>query len=169
MTLKNKLILVLLSYCLTILSACGVYSFTGAAIQGKTINVHFIDNNARTIVPSLSQIFTERLRQRIISQSSLSQSNSEKTDYDISGAITSYDVTVAAISGAEISSKNRLTIVVTIDFQNRLNEKANFVSTFTRFADFSSDQNIQNIETKLITQISNELADDIFNKAFVNW
>ena len=150
-------------------TSCGVYSFTGAAIEGRTINVHFIENNARTVVPSLSATLTEKLRQRILSQSSLSQVNNDMTDYDVSGAINGYDVTVASVTGKETSLLNRLTITVSITFKNKLNEKANFVQSFSRFADFSSDQNIQNVEVKLISEISDQLADDIFNKAFVNW
>jgi hypothetical protein len=95
--------------------------------------------------------------------------NSEKTDYDLSGTITGYEVSVASVSGNETSVQNRLTITLSIDFKNRQNEKANFVQTFTRFKDFSSSQNIQNIENALITEIAEQLADDIFNKAFVNW
>lgn len=168
MILRNKISLLLGLFILS-LSSCGVYSFTGAAIEGKTINIHYIDNNARTIVPSLSSTLTEKVRQKILSQSSLSQVNNDKTDYDLSGSITSYDVTVAAVNNAESSSKNRLTITVSIDFKNKVNEKANFVSSFTRFADFDPSQNLQNVETKLIAEIADQLADDIFNKAFVNW
>ncbi len=150
-------------------SACGVYSFTGAAIEGKTINVHYIENTARNVVPTLSPTLTEKIRQRILSQSSLTQLNNDNADYDLSGSITGYDVTVAAIAGNETSSKNRLTITISVQFKNRKNEKANFVQSFTRFRDFGADQNIQSIELGLITDISGELADDIFNKAFVNW
>lgn len=169
MILKNNIALIVILLTFWGMSACKVYSFTGAAIEGKTINIHFIENNARTVVPSLSSAFTEKLRQRVLSQSSLAQVNSEQVDYDISGEITAYDVSVAAITGNETSSKNRLTITVNIDFKNKLNEKANFNQSFSRFADFSSAQNIQTVENQLIATISDQLADDIFNKAFVNW
>ncbi|MBL7772082.1 MAG: hypothetical protein JNM95_04385 [Chitinophagaceae bacterium] len=151
------------------LQSCHVYSFTGAAIEGKTINIHLIENKAPLNVPTLSPTFTQKLRQRIISQSSLSQLNSETTDYVIEGYITNYDISVAAISGTETTSKNRLTIGVHIDFKNMKNEKANFSQNFSRFADFNADQNLQAIENNLINDISDQLADDIFNKAFVNW
>lgn len=163
------LYIVILCYAIANLQSCKVYSFTGAAIEGKTINIHFIENKARNIVPSLSASFTEKLRQRILSQTSLSQINSDETDYDLKGEITDYSVTVASITGTETSSKNRLTITVNIQFINRKNEKANFTQSFSRFADFNATQNIQTIETSLITTISDQLADDIFNKAFVNW
>lgn len=168
--LAHRGIFLIACACTTLLiDSCGVYSFTGAAIEGKTINVHFIENKARNVVPSLSATFTEKLRQRILSQTSLSQINSESADYDLQGDITDYTVTVASISGTETSAKNRLTITVSIVFVNNKNEKGNFTQSFSRFADFNADQNIQSVENALIAAISDQLADDIFNKAFVNW
>jgi Lipopolysaccharide-assembly len=151
------------------LSACRFYSFTGAAIEGKTVNIHFIENNARIIAPSLSPTFTQKLRQRILNQSSLAQIDKETTDYDIAGNFTNYDISVTAIAGNETHATNRLTISVNINFKNKLNPKGDFTQTFTRFGDFSASQNLQSVESKLINDISELLADDIFNKCFVNW
>lgn len=163
---KNSLVFILLIF---ICSSCGIYSFTGAAIEGKTINIHFIENNARTIVPTLSATLTEKIRKKIFTQSSLSQVNAENTDYDLNGSITNYEVTVAAIQGQEQASKNRLSISIQIIFENRLDKNKSFSQTFTRFADFNSTQQISAIETSLINDIGEQLADDIYNKAFVNW
>lgn len=149
--------------------ACGVYSFTGAEIEGKTINVHFIENKAATIAPSLSATFTEKLRQHILSLSSLSMLNNDNADYKMSGYFTQYNVTVAAIGDLESSARNRLTITVHIEFENKKDTKKSFEQDFTRFADFESSQNFQTVEKALIEQISDQLKDDIFNKAFVNW
>ena len=163
---KNSLVFILVLF---IFSSCGIYSFTGAAIEGKTINIHFIENNARTIVPTLSATLTEKIRKKIFTQSSLSQVNAENTDYDLNGSITNYEVTVAAIQGQEQASKNRLSISIQIIFENRLDEKKNFTQTFSRFADFNASQNFQTVENALIEEISDQLKDDIFNRAFVNW
>lgn len=169
MTFKNYFTIILLSLIAVSYTACKVYSFTGASVEGKTINVHFIENKASVISPSLSPTFTEKLRQRILSQTSLSQLNNDKTDYDLQGEIIDYNVSVASIGGNDQSTKNRLTITVYIHFINRINEKQNFTQSFTRFADFNSSQNFQSAEQSLIATITEELADDIFNKAFVNW
>ncbi len=72
-------------------------------------------------------------------------------------------------TNVQVATKNRLTMSVQITFKNRLNEKANFSQTFTRFSDFDASQILQNVEPALIEDIGNQLADDIFNKAFVNW
>ena len=151
------------------LTGCGIYSFSGATIEGKTINIHQLDNRARNIVPSLSSNLTEKIRSRILSQTGLKPITGEDPDYDITGSITTYDVTVTGAQSVQVATKNRLTISVQITFKNKLNEKANFSQTFTRFSDFDASQVIQNVENALIEDIGGQLADDIFNKAFVNW
>jgi hypothetical protein len=148
---------------------CGLYSFTGAAIQGKTINIHALENRARNVVPTLSPTLSSKIRNRILSQTGLSPMNSATADYDLTGVITAYEVTVTALQSNQSASQNRLTISVAVNFKNRLDEKANFTQTFTRFADFPASRTLQSEESRLIESIGNELADDIFNKAFVNW
>ena len=120
-------------------------------------------------MPSLSATLTDKIRSRILSQTGLSPVNKDNADYDISGSITSYEVTVTGIQNTQVATKNRLTIGVQVIFKNRLNEKANFTQTFTRFSDFDASQTLQNVEGALIDDIGNQLSDDIFNKAFVNW
>lgn len=165
--LWKKLLLAILTC--TTFAGCGVYSFTGASIQGKTLNIHTLENRAQNVVPTLSATLTGKIRSRIISQTGLAPVNSETADYDISGAITTYQVTVTGVENTQQASQNRLTIGLQITFVNRLNEKAGFSQGFTRFADFPASQTVQAVEARLIEDIGNQLADDIFNKAFVNW
>ena len=164
-----KRIYLLLLPLLFIFTGCGVYSFSGATIEGKNLNIHQLDNKARNVEPSLSSSLTDMLRSRILSQTGLSPVNKDDADYDMSGAITSYEVTVTGATGVQVASKNRLTISVQITFKNRLNDKASFSQTFTRFSDFDASQILDNVKAALITDIGTQLADDIFNKAFVNW
>jgi hypothetical protein len=146
-----------------------VYSFTGASIAGKTLNMHVLENRARNVVPTLSPSLTSKIRSRILTQTGLAPVNTDNADYDISGTITAYEVTISGVQNTQTASQNRLTISVNINFKNKLDEKADFTQTFTRFADFPATQTIQSVETTLIEAIGNQLADDIFNKAFVNW
>ncbi len=128
-----------------------------------------LENRARNVVPSLSATLTDKIRSKILSQTGLSPNTSDNADYDISGNITTYEVTVTGVANVQTATKNRLTIGVQIIFKNKLNPKANFTQTFTRFSDFDASQTLQNVETALIEDIGNQLSDDIFNKAFVNW
>ncbi|MEZ5015670.1 MAG: LptE family protein [Flavipsychrobacter sp.] len=161
-------IYIILAFCITI-SGCGIYSFTGASIDGKTINIHTLENNARNVVPTLSPALTSKIRSRILSQTGLSPVNNNNADYDISGSITTYQVTVSGVQNTQTASLNRLTIGISVKFENRLDEKANFTQTFTKFADFPATQTLQSAEAGLIDEIGDLLATEIFNKAFVNW
>ncbi len=161
--------LLLLTVTLLLLAGCGVYSFSGATIEGKTINIHLLENKAQNVVPSLTATLTDKLRSRILSQTGLRSVTSDDADYDIKGAVTGYNVTVSAAQNVQTATKNRLTVSISVTFKNAKNDKASFTQTFARFSDFDASQNLQNIESTLIEDIGNQLADDIFNKAFVNW
>ena len=163
-----KLILtILLSIALT---SCGIYSFTGASIpiEAKTISVDYFSNKAATVQPSLSQVFTERLKDIFLEQTNLSLSENE-SDLSFSGYISKYKIKPMAIKANETAGKNRLTIAVKVIYNNSLDSENNFEHTFSRYRDFNSAQNISDIENTLIEEITNELAEDVFNKAFVNW
>ncbi len=157
---------VLLTVCI---SGCGVYSFSGATVEGKSIYFGVLENRARNIVPILSPALTDKIRNRILSQTGLAPQNTPEADYDLTGSITAYELTVSGVQNTQQASQNRLTINVEIVFKNRINEKAGFTQAFSRFADFPASQSLQAVETRLIDEIGTQLADDIFNKAFVNW
>jgi hypothetical protein len=150
-------------------SSCGVYSLSGASITGKTLRLQVLENRARYVSPTLNAALTEKIRSRILSQTGLAPVNTDDADYNLSGTITAYEVTVTGVQNTQTATQNRLTISVAIDFKNRIDTKASFNQTFTRFTDFSATQTLQSVEASLIDNIGSQLADDIFNKAFVNW
>lgn len=166
MGLKNLLLSIIV---MCSVAGCKVYSLSGATIEGKDINIRLLENKAQNVVPSLAATLTDKLRSRILSQTGLSPVNKDDADYDMSGAIVGYTVTVTGAQNVQTATKNRLTLSVKITFKNRKDEKADFTQTFTRFSDFDASQTLQNVQTALIEDIGNQLADDIFNKAFVNW
>jgi hypothetical protein len=165
----TRFLFIIIPFLLFGIAGCGVYSFTGANIEGKNINIRTFENRARNIVPTLSPSLTSKVRSRILSQTGLAPINSEEADYDLSAIITGYEITVSGVQNTQTASQNRLTITVDVTFKNRLNKKGNFKQNFTRFADFPANQTLQTVEAKLIEDIGTQLADDIFNKAFVNW
>ena len=152
------------------LASCGIYSFTGASIptEAKTISVDYFTNKAATVQPSLSQVFTERLKDMLLEQTNLSLIENEG-DLNFSGHISKYQIKPMAIKANETAGQNRLTIAVKVTYNNSLDSENNFEHTFIRYRDYDSAQNISDIENTLIEEITNELAEDVFNKAFVNW
>ena len=96
--------------------------------------------------------------------------NSEKHgDLRFEGSITGYSVTSVAIQGNETAALNRLTITVKVKFTNTKDDKLDYESSFSRYTDYESSQNLASIEDGLIAEINDQLTQDIFNKAVSNW
>jgi outer membrane lipopolysaccharide assembly protein LptE/RlpB len=165
--------LLLLSFILIFTSGCGVYSFTGASISPdvKTISINYFPNHAQYVQATLSQKFTDALRDKFASQTNLTLINSGG-DLVIEGAITGYDPTqpVAIQGGADqTASSYRLTVTVSVTFTNRKDEKQSFETSFSRYRDYERTLSLADVEEELLSKINEDLVQDIFNKAVVNW
>lgn len=143
---------------------------TGASISPeiKSVNIGYFTKTAALGPPSLPQTFTERLKQKFINETSLSVINTS-ADLTFQGTITGYTITPQAIQSNETAAKNRLSVTVSVKFVNTKDEKQNFETSFTRFADFPSSSSLASVEDALITEINEQLVNDIFNKAVINW
>jgi len=119
-------------------------------------------------MPTLSRSFTETLRDYFTTQTNLSLTD-RGGDLTLEGSITDYSAKPVAIQGNEVAAQTRLTITVKVKFTNRKNEKQNFETEFSRYSDFPSSQNLNAVQAQLIKEIDDQLVDDIFKKAVVNW
>ncbi len=172
MALSNKRGIILLAgvLLLAVIQGCGIYSFTGASIppEAKTVSIANFPNNAQLVQPSLSQVFTDALRDRFVAQTSLTLIP-RSGDLHFEGAITEYRTQPVAITGEQTAALNRLTITVRVKFVNKFDEKQNFESTFSRFEDYASNLSLSAVEEGLVSEITKALIDEIFNRAVVNW
>jgi hypothetical protein len=147
----------------------GGYSFTGASIgEAETIRVHHFPNRASVVNPTLSNTFTEALKDKFVQQTDLNLTNSN-ADMEFEGEITSYRITPQAIQGNQTAALNRLTVSVKVKFINRTDESQNFETSFSAYSEYESSKSLSNVETDLIEEIVEKLTEDIFNKAVVNW
>ena len=155
---------------LFIISSCGFYTFSVASISAeiKIIKIGYFINEAENFKVNLDRDITQKLTDFIIEQTDLSVNNNNY-EIEINGKIISYDISPISISSNDFANQNRLSISVNIDFKNYINEKENYNQKFTRYVDYKSDQNLEEIESELTDQILEEICIDIFNKTFVNW
>jgi len=168
--IRPYLVLCLVS-CFLILPSCKVnYSLSGASISPdtKTFNVKYFQKASALGPSSMSQDFTEKLKDKFLTQTTLKLADKEP-DLIFEGSISNYAVSPLSIQANETAANNRLTITVSVKFTNLKNEKQNFETTFSRFADYSSSQSLSAVEGTLVPEIMDQLIDDIFNKAFINW
>ena len=162
----------------SLFSSC-FYKLNQASIppEMKTIRIDYFENNAPLVVNTLSQYFTEQLKDRVRSQTRLSivQGDANAT---MAGNIIGYSIAPVSVQATNpntppIASASRLTITVNVTYTVNLNlpnheeKKLSFQSQFSRWADFTGD--ITSHQQALIQTITQQLTEDIFNKAFANW
>jgi len=151
--------------------ACKVsYTFTGASIAAdvKTFSVYYFPNRARLINPTLSMDITEKLKERLLKQTSLRE-QTENGDLVFEGQITEYEVRPMAIQKEDMAAQNRLTIGVKLKFTNNRDHEQDFERTFSAFEDFSSSLSLSDVESSIVPEILEKLMDDIFNATIANW
>lgn len=150
--------------------SCKVYSFTGANIPAGVGNfsVELFVNRANNGPASLPQVLTDRLKLKMQTEAGLKQT-AAGGDVQFSGVITSFFYTNEAPVAGAVSGLNKLTISIQVTYENTKDENDKWTETFTRFAQFSSAENISSVEDRLITEINNQLVDDIFQRALVKW
>ncbi|MFT3935146.1 MAG: LptE family protein [Chitinophagaceae bacterium] len=162
-----SLMLAVLAFCL---SGCLHYTMRESSIpkEVKTIRINFIENKARYVNPQLSPQLTDKLRQKVNNQTNRTLVQNDNADFDISGTITDYSFTTAAIADNK-SATNRLNVTVHVKLVSRVDDKLSKEEDVTRSFDFDANVSIQQAEAQLNTSIIQNLSDEIFNRLFSNW
>lgn len=153
------------------LSGCTIkYSFSGASIpeQARTLSVGYFRNRAPSVQPTLSSTFTDRLKEYLVNNSNLNLIDGF-ADLQFNGEITGYSVNPTSIQSDDKAAMNRLTITVQVRYINRFDSKSNFNQSFSRYRDYDATLSLSSVESGLIEEITEELVDDIYQRAFVNW
>lgn len=132
------------------------------------MSIQYFTNKAKIVEPTLSAVFTNALRDRFTSQTNLEMVE-KNGDIAIEGEITDYSTKPVAIQANQTAALNRLTITVNVRFSSRLEPAKDFETSFTQYVDYPSTDNYNSIKNDLIKKIVNDLTDNIFNKALVNW
>ncbi|MBK7679371.1 MAG: hypothetical protein IPJ29_08240 [Chitinophagaceae bacterium] len=150
-------------------TSCNIYKFNEATIPDsiKTVKVNQIENRAQYINPQLSQRLSDKLRQKIVGQTRLSQTNNDNADWEISCTIQQYSFSTSAISNQQAAT-NRLTVAIHIILNDR---KADEVKDYdvSRSFEFKGNQSFQQAEATLLEEMTRTLTDEIFNRLFSNW
>src|SRR5690242_20160588 len=134
-------------------TGCGIYKFNEAVVPDsiKTIKINFIENRAPYVNPTLSPRLTDKLRQKIVNQTRMSQTNNDNADWIISGNISSYGFSTSAISQQQVAS-NRLTVGVHITLNDQKTNKTTDYDVSRSF-EFAASQSIQQAEASLGDEI----------------
>lgn len=162
----SPLVLALFFLC----NGCKIYNFSGANIPPdvKTVSVENFVNESGLGPARLAQIFSEKLRDYMQTNSTL-RGVKNNGDLQFEGSIVGFVVGPAAPTGTEISALNRLTIRLKVKFTNTKTEAQSFEKEFSFFADYNQTESLASVENRLVDEISTQIVFDIFNAALSNW
>lgn len=98
-------------------------------------------------------------------------------DLELEGEIVRYDLTPLSVK--EVSNENigsqmraaetRLTMSVRIRYRNNVQEGKDKEETITAYRDFSNDKMLDDVQDQLIKELTEEIADQIFNATLSDW
>ena len=164
--------------CLAILEGCSIkFNLTGGTVDPRlqSLSVETFGNEAPIVVPFLAIEVTNQLQDRFLSQSRLSLTTGD-ADVQIRGRITNYAITPVAISTSSSSTQerftaaqNRLTISISVNFENTIDENESWEQSFSGFVDFNSELEFSSLERDLVDEILEQLTQDVFNKSIGKW
>lgn len=169
--ISNRPVLPVFLFILAMVAGCRIsYTFSGASLseEVKTISVQYFQNRASLVQPGLSQYFTDELTDKVKGQTN-KEMVSDYGDVNFEGEITDYRTVPQTVSGNATAAINRFTISIRVKFTNNFEPEYSYEQTFSRYEDYNSSLEFSSVEQELTEKIVEQLVEDIFNRAFVNW
>ena len=173
MSFKN-IILQLLCCIMTFTSITGCsisYKFNGASIdytKTKSIQISNFPIRSAYVWSPMEAIFNNQLTDMYGSQTRLTQVK-RNGDLKVEGEITQYQQRNKSVSADGYSSQPELSMSVNVRFTNTKNHDEDFERSFTATASYPTTQNLSSVQEELVTQMSKDLCEHIFNATFANW
>ena len=90
-------------------------------------------------------------------------------DLVINGEIVQYSQRNKSVSSNGTSTQTELSMTVNVKFTNKANHKEDFERQFTATQTYESTQSLTSVQEDLVTQMCEDLTDQIFNATVANW
>lgn len=148
----------------------GCYSFKGITIP-TDVNTFYVENFDLKIGTSPAAIevtIAEELRKKIREGSRLKATQVD-ADVEFIGAITRYGVEFAGATGDDQAALNKLTMAVSIDYIDNLDEERSYRKNYSQFTTFDASIDLGSVEESLIETLVDEITEQIFNDAYTDW
>lgn len=157
---------------LTALVSCSVsYKFNGSSIDynlTKTIQIADFPIRSSYVWGPMGPLFNNQLKDEFANHTRLTQVR-RNGDLKIEGEITQYSQRNKSVSAEGYSSQTELTMTVNVRFTNNKNHKEDFEKTFSASASYETTQSLASVQEELVTQMSKDICDQIFNACVANW
>ncbi|MCD8305844.1 MAG: LPS assembly lipoprotein LptE [Prevotella sp.] len=170
--LRNALCLLPFTGVLALCScAFSGYKFNGASIDyttTKTIQIADFPNRASYVWGPMASMFNNSLKDEFASHTKLTQVR-RNGDLVIDGEITQYSQRNKSVSSEGYSAQTELSMTVNVRFTNTKNQTENFEQQFTATSSYETTQSLTSVQEELVTEMIDDLVDQIFNATVANW
>ena len=157
---------------LMLLCACSVsYKFNGASIDySKTKSIQIADFPIRSsyVWGPMGPLFNNQLKDQFANHTRLQQVK-RNGDLKIEGEITQYQQRNKSVSAEGYYAQTELSMTVNVRFTNNVNHNEDFERQFTASATYETTKSLNSVQEELVTQMSKELCEQIFNATVANW
>ena len=171
-TMRSKWLGIIIWSVAMMLSACSVtYSFNGASIDyatTKTIQISDFPIRSNYVWGPMANIFNNQLKDQFANHTKLTQVR-RNGDLKIEGEITRYDQRNKSVSSEGYSQQTELSITVNVRFTNNKKHDEDFERTFTAQSSFDTTQSLNSVQEQLVTEMIQNICDQIFNATVANW
>ena len=116
----------------------------------------------------MQALFNNQLKDQFANHTRLIQVK-RNGDLKIEGEITQYTQRNKSVSAEGYSAQTELSMTVNVRFTNNVNHSEDFERQFTATSTYETTQSLNSVQEELVTQMSKELCDQIFNATVANW
>jgi len=152
--------------------SCSVsYKFNGSSIdytKTKTIQIADFPIRSSYVWGPMANIFNNELKDVFASHTKLQQVK-RNGDLKIEGEITQYQQRNKSVSAEGYSAQTELSMTVNVRFTNNVNHDEDFERQFTATSTYPTTQSLNSVQEELVTQMVEDLVDQIFNATVANW
>jgi hypothetical protein len=158
-----------------VLTSCWPYSVslrdTGSMPpEWKTFTVKTLENNAANAPLNLAPKLSEDIKDGIQNNTRLLlNTKNGQGEVNIEGAVTNYSLIPVALQPGDNAAKNRLTITVQFSIFITKPKEETMKLTTSRFVDYDSNTDLASVEQGLLSQINEQIVQDVINKLLSNW
>jgi len=116
----------------------------------------------------MASIFNNELKDIFANHTRLIQVK-RNGDMKIEGEITRYEQRNKSVSSDGHSAQTELSMTVNVRFTNNANHSEDFERQFTATSSYENTQSLNSVQEELVTQMVEEITDQIFNATVANW
>ena len=169
--MKKLIYIIMCVVTLTVVSCSVSYKFNMSSIdytKVKTIQIADFPIRSSYVWGPMGPMFNNKLKEQYADHTKLSQVK-RNGDLKIEGEITNYSQRNKSVSAEGYSAQTELSITVNVRFTNNTNHQEDFEQQFTATASYETTQSLAAVQEQLVTEMIEDIVDQIFNATVANW